>query len=478
LTLASPEETGDTISAETLLKKLKSNLGSRSKAASSGLVRGGPRRRRSSARQVVDSAADASEALEFEDLLAELSATFVRLPPEQVDQELTQWLLRIGLFLKIDRSTLAQVNSANGEVLVTHQWAREGVRENPIGLKTAQVMPWLTGRILAGELTVLSSEMDLPAEAVKDLEWGRLVGFKSLVQVPFKIGGVIVGAITFGAILRERTWSPRIVQRLRLVAEVFGGALERQRSTAEIRRLTAEMRHISGVAMMGELTASLAHELNQPLGAVLNNARAARRLLAAKKPDLGEIGEALDDIVRDNSRAVATIRQLRSLFQRGEMQTQPVDIQNIFRDIDRIVGADARERKIDLRVDVAPPLPIVFGDRTQLTQAVLNLVNNAFDSICAVDDGPREVVLRAGGGEAGRLRVAVCDSGEGIDSKIMPRLFDPFFTTKSTGMGMGLAIVRTIVETHGGHLQALQNPGRGATLEFVLPAASSIAAGN
>ena len=229
----------------------------------------------------------------------------------------------------------------------------------------------------------------------------------------------------------------RIVQRLRLVAEVFGGALERQRSTAEIRRLTAEMRHISGVAMMGELTASLAHELNQPLGAVLNNAHAARRLLAAKKPDLGEIGEALDDIVRDNSRAVATIRQLRSLFQRGESQTLPVDIQNIFRDIDRIVGADAREKKIDLRVDVAPPLPVVFGDRTQLTQAVLNLVNNAFDSICAVDEGPREVVLRAGGGEAGRLRVAVCDSGEGIDSKIMPRLFDPFFTTKSTGMGMG-----------------------------------------
>jgi signal transduction histidine kinase len=127
---------------------------------------------------------------------------------------------------------------------------------------------------------------------------------------------------------------------------------------------------------------------------------------------------------------------------------------------------------------VAPPLPIVFGDRTQLTQAVLNLVNNAFDSICAVDDGPREVVLRAGGGEAGLLRVAVCDSGEGIDSKIMPRLFDPFFTTKSTGMGMGLAIVRTIVETHGGQLQAIQNLGRGATLEFVLPASSSMAAGN
>jgi signal transduction histidine kinase len=411
-------------------------------------------------------------------LLAELSATFVRLPPEQVDQELTQWLQRIGFFLKIDRSVITQVNPVNGEVLVTHQWAREGVRENPIGLKTAKVMPWLTGRILAGELTVLSSEADLPAEGAKDLECGRLVGFKSMVLVPFKIGGVIVGCVTFGAILRERTWSPRIVQRLRLVAEVFGGALERQRSTAEIRRLTAEMRHISGVAMMGELTASLAHELNQPLGAVLNNARAARRLLAAKKPDLGEIGEALDDIVRDNSRAVATIRQLRSLFQRGEMQTQPVDIQNIFRDIDRIVGADARERKIDLRVDVAPPLPIVFGDRTQLTQAVLNLVNNAFDSICAVDDGPREVVLRAGGGEAGRLRVAVCDSGEGIDSKIMPRLFDPFFTTKSTGMGMGLAIVRTIVETHGGQLQAIQNPGRGATLEFVLPAAFNTATGN
>jgi hypothetical protein len=122
-------------------------------------VRGGPRRRRSSARQVVDSAADASEALEFEDLLAELSATFVRLPPEQVDQELTQWLQRIGLFLKIDRSGITQVNPANGEVQITHQWAREGVRVNPKGLNVTKVTPWLTGKILAGAVLPATSNM-------------------------------------------------------------------------------------------------------------------------------------------------------------------------------------------------------------------------------------------------------------------------------------------------------------------------------
>jgi signal transduction histidine kinase len=459
-------------SGEGRLRKPQSKPGARSIGDGAGIQRGLPRPRR------IDPASDADEALAFEDLLAEFSAIFVRIPSDQVDAQLTQWLQRIGLFLKIDRSAIVQLSQADGQPRITHQWSAEGIRPNPIGLNVAKVMPWLAGRLAAGELTVVSSERELPADASKDLEWGRVIGFKSIVAVPFKVGGIIDGGVSFGSILRERTWSARIVQRLRLVAEVFSGALERQRSAAEIRRLSAEMRQISGVAMMGELTASLAHELNQPLGAVLNNARAARRLLAARKPDLKEIGDALDDIARDNSRAVETIRQLRALFQRGEIQMLPLDIQSIFHDIDRIVREDAQSKKIDLQIEVPASLPTVAGDRTQIMQAILNLVSNAVDSVCETGHEPRVVALRASAREAGHLHVAVCDSGKGIDSTILPRLFDAFFTTKSTGMGMGLAIVRTIVETHGGRLWATQNPGRGATLEFELPAASDPAGRN
>jgi PAS domain S-box-containing protein len=247
---------------------------------------------------------------------------------------------------------------------------------------------------------------------------------------------------------------------------------DRKRAEEEIkriRRLEGEIRQVSRAEMMGGLTASLAHELNQPLAAVQTTAQAARRFLAAKTPELSKVKAAIDDVIQDNARAAEIIRNVRALFQRDKVQMSPIKIRQILYDVERIVRPDATAKNVILQLELPTALPTVIGNRTQLIEALMNLVLNAFDSVCERTDGPREVEMRAVQPEPGCVRVSVRDSGNGIEPGIMPRLFDAFFTTKPQGMGMGLAIVRSIIENHGGYLRARPNPDRGATFEFDLP---------
>ena len=409
------------------------------------------------------------DALGFEDLLAEISTSFVRITVDQIDAEIRRWLRRIVLDLDLDRSTVAELDPADGRLYATHYCAREGVRPTPERLEVSAALPWVTAKILADEVVVLSRIDDAPPEAAHDLEMARLMGNKSFLAIPLKVGADVIGALTFGSVHAERQWSERAVRRMRLVAEIFGNALERKRAVSEIRHFEEEMRQVSRVAMMGELTVSLAHELNQPLSAILNNAQAARKMLASEWPDLEEIGAALDDIVRDNSRAVEIIAQVRALFQRGETQKSPVDLRQVLIDVESLLRHEAMMKGISLQIAMPDSLPALAGQRTQLMQLLLNLVINAFDAICETRTPRREVQINASYDGAGRIQVAVRDSGKGIDPGDMPRLFDDFFTTKEKGIRLGLAIARSIVENHGGRLWAARNEEQGATVQFELP---------
>jgi signal transduction histidine kinase len=409
------------------------------------------------------------ETRQFEELVIELAGAFVRVTTDKIDEEINRWLERIVLTLGLDRSTIAEINPADGWATFSHGWARE--RERIIGkaLDANTLMPWAKRKMLAGETVVMPSVDALPEDAAVDRESLRRYGPKSNVMIPIRVGGVIVAAVAFGALYRERSWSPQIVRRLQMVAEIFGFALERKRVIIEMLQLRNELTYISRVNTMGELAASLAHEINQPLAAIRSNAEAIQSMLEAEIPDLDEVKAAVADIVSDDARAGDTIRRLRALFRREELAHSELDLGELLLEVSRIIRSDAVIRKVSLNLDLRQPLRTVLADRIQIQQAIINLLLNAFDAVSEEEENSREVTLSALAEDSGCIRVIVRDSGRGIEPDALPRIFDAFFTTKPGGLGMGLAISRSIVEAHGGRLSVSSNLGHGTTFEITLP---------
>jgi two-component system sensor kinase FixL len=241
------------------------------------------------------------------------------------------------------------------------------------------------------------------------------------------------------------------------------------KSELEAQGLRNDLAHAGRVATVGELTTSLAHELNQPLTAILSNAQAGQRILETAPVDLAEVGEILRDIVEDDKRAGEVIRRLRSLLRKGDPQMRALDLNEALGEVARLVSADAVVRGVSVRLELADGLPPVLGDRVQLQQVALNLVLNGMDAMREPGTRERVLVLRTARAGPKTVRVEVRDSGVGINGDDLGKIFRTFYTTKPDGMGMGLAITRSIVDVHGGHLEAHNNPDDGATFSFTLP---------
>jgi len=243
----------------------------------------------------------------------------------------------------------------------------------------------------------------------------------------------------------------------------------RKQAEAEAHSQSAELAHVARVSTMGELAASVAHELNQPLGAILSNAEAAEMLLNQNPPALQEVREILGDIRRDDERASEVIRRMRALLGKREIELQPLDLNSAIEEVLRLVGGDAALRKTAISAELSPRLPAVRGDRVHLQQVVLNLVMNALEAMANQPPEKRRLTARTSLNGDGTVELTVTDSGHGIEPDKIARLFEPFFTTKPNGMGMGLSISRRIVEAHRGRISGESNASGGATFRVTLP---------
>lgn len=271
----------------------------------------------------------------------------------------------------------------------------------------------------------------------------------------------------FRHLYRVRTRDP--AGRPFRVLGVVQDITDRKQAELESQRARDDLVHMARVSMMGELSASLAHELSRPLTAILSNAQAAQHFIAKDNPDLAELREILDDIVADNQRAGEVIHRVRTLLKKDHVSHCPLDVNDVVQDVLKLVRNDLMNHKVTLQTALASDQPIVEGDRVQLQQVILNLLANAIDAMAHISPSKRRLLVQTERTETRNVRISVVDRGTGLAPEAMAMLFTPFFTTKPTGMGMGLRISRTIIDAHGGSLGFKNNPEGGATFHFTLP---------
>jgi signal transduction histidine kinase len=387
-----------------------------------------------------------TERLRFQRLLSELSVRFANVPAVDFDQAVHGALGAIRDFVGVDRAELIEFPARGGS---ESSWSL-------LGTTDMVRIPWLILKVQDGDVVRVSGLKEVP-------------DIKSLVALPLRAAGAVLGGLVLATTVATTAWPSELIDQLHIIGEAVANALASAQAEREAARLRQHLAHIGRVSAMGELTASLAHELNQPLTAILNNAEVALQHLEAALPDLPSLREILTDIVADDKRAAAVIHRLRALVSRGELAHVALDINDVVAEVAQLVRSDVVLRKIPMAVHLAPGLPAIRGDRVQLQQVVLNMVLNGLEAMVEANGRERALALRTTRTGDAAVMVTIEDSGIGIDVEDVERMFEPLYTTKPEGLGMGLAIARTIVQAHGGQLHASNNAAGGATFGFTLP---------
>jgi C4-dicarboxylate-specific signal transduction histidine kinase len=362
-----------------------------------------------------------------------------------------------------------------GAVLLISRWPALHLQESPVSLFLCAVIlsAWFGG-VWPGLLATVLSALSF--------YYYFLPPIRSLDPKPeelprlavFLLSALFVGALSVAqrsateSLRRARDDLRGTVQELQRTNEALQReSLERKHAEDALREAQSDLARVSRVTTMGELTASLAHEVNQPIAAAVTSANSCLHWLAADVPNLDKARAAATRIVKDGTRASQIISRIRLLFQKGTLQLESVDVNQVINEMTVLLRGEATRYSISVRTDLAADLPPVMGDRVQLQQVMMNLMVNGIDAMKAVD-GTRELVIKSQEVENDQVHVSVSDTGVGLPAEQTDQIFNAFFTTKPHGTGMGLRICRTIVESHGGRLWAASNSPRGASFHFAL----------
>jgi signal transduction histidine kinase len=407
----------------------------------------------------------------FETFLANLSATFVNVPATEVDSQIELGLKQIVEFLDLDRSGLGQL-SAEG-LVITHSYEVPGVPPSPRVILESH-FPVYARMIHKGEAFRMPD--DLPPEAASEWDFADRTGLKSNFTIPLKMTGAIVGGIGFGSFRARRDWPDELVQRLRLVGDIFTNALARKRAEEALHRadeqarvLRDELAHATRMELFSHVTSSIAHEVNQPLCAIASNAQTAIDLL--NMGDVDEAKSALTDIWEDAKRGSEVIARIRGMVKKEEPRRAATSLRALVEDLLPVLVREAARRGIALESDLDAGNQAVVCDRVQLQQVVLNLFLNAVEAITVASVGQPEVRIRAWSGDLDRVRLSVEDTGTGLSPEECEHVFTPFYTTKEKGLGVGLSVSRSIVAAHGGRIWATPGTTCGTVFHIQLPVA-------
>jgi PAS domain S-box-containing protein len=413
-----------------------------------------------------ESAVAWEERRRFDALLSDLSTQFSGLLEDDIDGAIESALRTLVHFLGVSRSSLAQL-MADGALLVTHTYVVPGIMPHPTVIADDQ-LPWLLRQVQAGKPVILSRVEDLPLEASHEREMMTRSGLKAKIAIPLHVGNSLVCVLTFGAFQEARHWSPELISQLRVAGQILANAVARRQAKERLELKQRELTHLARVVSLSELASVIAHELDQPLTAIVSNAQAIRHLLDQRRPDLTESKAALHDIIAAAMRVSEIVHGERRLLRKAKPNVERLDLNELVREIELFIRADARQHGSGVKIRLSTELPNVVVDRVQLQQVVLNLTRNAIQAMSAQPSAKR--ILYVGTVVKPEEAVlAVRDGGPPINDECLAKMFEPFFTTKSDGLGMGLAISRSIVQAHRGRMWATRNPGMGLTFRVAIP---------